>query len=167
MTDRTYRSGVSTVFLGIGCALILLGVLGFPVLGIALALASGDASVLWVMLASPIAVIAGGGMAFAGWRRTVTVGADGVAWRTALSAGGAVPYAQIHQVQVPLGNEGIGAPRGVRLLLRDGSSVAVRSLRLSSGDGGYYADGKYMQAAQAIVEAHHRWWTVNGPSRRG
>lgn len=165
MTERirTHRSGVNRLFLWMGIALVVLGVLLFgavPVLAWTLTRSPG---ILMMLLGLPVLLVVGAVMALVGGRRRVLIAADRVIWYGVLGGPASVPYAEIAHIEVPTGRRG---PRAVRLHRRDGAVVDLGALAMSSGEGGNHPDGAYSAAARELVTAHGRWWQLHRSSRR-
>lgn len=147
------RSGVSSLLLWMGLAIIAVGVLvggGGAITGLVI----GDPSMVWMLVLVAVFGVAGGLMHAAGRRCRVEIGVDQVRWFPILGASVTVPWQDVSRVEVP--QDPLDG-RKVRLALRDGRRIDVSSVRMSSGDGGSWADAGYLDAGRQLVTAHQNW----------
>ncbi len=151
--SRIVRSGVSTLFLWMGIALVVVGVL-VGVGGAIAGLVTGDPSMLMMLILTAIFGTAGVLMHLAGRRSAVRLDPDGLIWRGVFGRSRSVPWSQVFRVEVPQHpREG----RTVALLLHNGVRLPVNAIRMSSNERGSWADNGYLTAGNEIVAAHQAW----------
>lgn len=147
------RSGISRMFLWMGIALAVLGVL-VGVGGAITGLVIGDTSMLAMLILTALFGTAGVLMHLAGRRSAVRLDAEGLTWSGVFGRPQSVPWSQVHRVEVPQNSrEG----RRVSLLLHNGVRVPVQALTMSMSDHRHFADHGYLTAGAETVAAHQAW----------
>ncbi|MFX4272952.1 hypothetical protein ACQBAR_07200 [Propionibacteriaceae bacterium Y1685] len=147
------RSGVGKLFLYMGIALMIVGGVA-GVVGIIMALVTGDLS--WLAFLILAAVFGGAGlvMHLVGRRSRVVLEQEGLRWTSPLGREQYVAWREVHQVVVP---ESPWQGRTAILWLHDGRRQPVGAVQMSSGNGGSWADAGYLAAGAEMVAAHQRW----------
>lgn len=154
------RSGVSRLFIWMGIALVVVGLVvgvGIAVAGIA----TDDPSLYSGLLLTVIFGVGGGLMHLAGKRSRVELYPDRLVWTPVFGGATTVPWSAVHQVLVPqIPRDGLS----VKLWLRNGQQVEVTAIRMSSSSGaGAWADSRYLAAGEHLINAHKSWLRLNGP----
>lgn len=156
---RTFRAGPAKLFLFIGPALVVLGLVLFGLLPLVGAAALQQWSLLWMLLGLPVFAGVGLLLAVLGHRSRMVLGPEAVSWRGMSGPERSVPYAAIRAIEPPdLSRRGRG-PATARLHLMDGSTVALVALRRSPDEGTIH-DPSLTAAMQALDGAHAAWWAA-------
>lgn len=150
---RVIRSGISKLLFWMGLVIGGIGIVG-GIAGVTGALLTGDTTLLGGLLFLLIFVAGGGLMHLAGRRARVELTAEQISWVPVLGGGTSIPWSAVHHVGVPqYWRDG----KRARLVLWNGGRIEITAIRMSSGEGGTWADAGYLAAGEQIIEAHKAW----------